>query len=233
MNIWQIQQDLLDIFDELEENGGELTEELENKLAITQEEFKNKVTNYLNVVKQLESDVNACDAEVKRLNTIKKNKQNTIDRLKSIVALAIDKFGDENKNGNRFIDLGTSKVTVRTSDKVVVNDDYVSSFIDSTFTEIRSVAYSRELRTNTIKDLITVPENKLEGITATISVDVPLKDLYNEKGDSFIKSVFEYGRNFKTKPNVSKTELKSTLVDNPEACPEVAHLEKSKTIIIK
>ena len=29
MNIWQIQQDLLSIFDELEDNDGELTEELE------------------------------------------------------------------------------------------------------------------------------------------------------------------------------------------------------------
>ena len=42
MNIWQIQQELLDIFNELEENGGELTSELEDKLNITQSEFKNK-----------------------------------------------------------------------------------------------------------------------------------------------------------------------------------------------
>ena len=43
MNIWQIQQDLLDIFNELEDNGGELTPELEEKLAVTQEDFKNKI----------------------------------------------------------------------------------------------------------------------------------------------------------------------------------------------
>ena len=40
MNIWQIQQELLSIFDELEENGGELTEELEQQLAISQEDFR-------------------------------------------------------------------------------------------------------------------------------------------------------------------------------------------------
>ena len=39
MNIWQIQQDLLDIFNELEDNGGELTPELEEKLAVTQEDL--------------------------------------------------------------------------------------------------------------------------------------------------------------------------------------------------
>ena len=51
MNIWQIQQDLLDIFNELEDNGGELTPELEEKLAVTQEDFKNKIKSYGEVIK--------------------------------------------------------------------------------------------------------------------------------------------------------------------------------------
>ena len=233
MNIWQIQQDLLDIFNELEENGGELTSELEEKLNITQSEFKNKIENYLYVIKQTESDINACDTEAKRLTALKKSKQNTVDRIKSVMAKAIEQFGDENKSGNRFIDLGTAKITVRKSDKVIVNDDFAATLVDSTFTEIRSVAFTKELQSNDLKDLLTVPENKLDGVTATISIDVPLKDLYKDNGDAFIKSIFAYREDFKVKANISKTELKANLEDNPNAYPELAHLEQNKTLTIK
>lgn len=233
MNIWQIQQELLDIFNELEENGGELTPELEDKLNITQSEFKNKIENYLYVIKQTESDINACDAEAKRLTALKKSKQNTVDRIKSVIAKAIEQFGDENKNGNRFIDLGTAKITVRTSNKVIVNDDFAENLVNSTFDEVRSMVFTKELQSNDLKDLLTVPENKLDGVTANISIDVPLKDLYKDNGDAFIKSIFAYGKYFKVKANINKTELKSNLEDNPNAYPELAHLEQNKTLIIK
>ena len=233
MNIWQIQQDLLDIFNELEENGGELTPELEDKLNITQSEFKNKIENYLYVIKKTESDINACDTEAKRLTALKKSKQNTVDRLKSIMAKAIEQFGDENKDGNRFIDLGTAKITVRTSDKVIVNDDFATNLVDNTFNEIRSMVFTKELQSNDLKDLLTVPENKLDGVTANISIDVPLIDLYKDNGDALIKSIFAYGKYFKVKANISKTELKINLEDNPNAYPELAHLEQNKTLTIK
>ena len=233
MNIWQIQQELLDIFNELEENGGDLTPELEDKLNITQSEFKNKIENYLYVIKKTESDINACDAEAKRLTALKKSKQNTVDRIKSVMAKAIEQFGDENKNGNRFIDLGTAKITVRTSDKVIVNDDFAENLVNSTFDEVRSMVFTKELQSNDLKDLLTVPENKLDGVTANISIDVPLKDLYKDNGDAFIKSIFAYGKYFKVKANISKTELKANLEDNPNAYPELAHLEQNKTLTIK
>ena len=233
MNIWQIQQDLLDIFNELEENGGELTLELEDKLNITQSEFKNKIENYLYVIKKTESDINACDAEAKRLIALKKSKQNTVDRIKSVIAKAIEQFGDKNKNGNKFIDLGTAKITVRTSDKVIVNDDFAENLVNSTFDEVRSMVFTKELQSNDLKDLLTVPENKLDGVTANISIDVPLKDLYKDNGDAFIKSIFAYGKYFKVKANINKTELKANLEDNSNAYPELAHLEQNKTLIIR
>ena len=233
MNIWQIQQELLDTFNELEENGGELTPELEDKLNITQSEFKNKIENYLYVIKKTESDINACDVEAKRLTALKKSKQNTVDRLKSVMAKAIEQFGDENKNGNRFIDLGTAKITVRTSNKVIVNDDFAENLVNSTFDEVRSMVFTKELQSNDLKDLLTIPENKLDGVTANISIDVPLKDLYKDNGDAFIKSIFAYGKYFKAKANISKTELKANLEDNPNAYPELAHLEQNKTLTIK
>ena len=45
-NIYNITTELEDIFLELEENGGELTPELEERLRITQDSLKDKLDGY-------------------------------------------------------------------------------------------------------------------------------------------------------------------------------------------
>ena len=123
MNIWQIQQDLLAIFDELEENGGELTEELEEKLAISKENFRTKVEGYVNVIKQVKSDIAAIDQESKRLAELKKSKNAVIERLTKVLVPAIQNFGDVSKFGSAFVDYGTGKVSIRNTQKLELDDD--------------------------------------------------------------------------------------------------------------
>ncbi len=233
MNIFEISKDIESVFEELEENGGELTDELEEKLSISQDEFRSKVDAYLSVIRHTESDVDCCDKEIKRLQAIKKTKQNSIERLKNILVWAIDKFGDVNKSGNKYIDLGTSKVTIKASNKVVVNEEYADDIIASTFGELREANYTNELYDNPIKDLITTPENKLNGITTTILVDVPLEDLIKDKGDSFIKSLFDYDASFKIKANISKSLLKDKLIEDYDSYKDLAHIENTKSLLIK
>ena len=233
MNIFEISKELESVFDELEENGGELTEELEEKLSISQDEFRSKVNAYLSIIKHIESDIDCCDKEIKRLQSVKKSKQNTIDRLKNILVWAIDKFGDSNKSGNKYVDLGTSKVTVKSSNKVIVNEKYADNIISSTFAELNEANYTKELYDNPIKDLITTPENKLDGITTTISVDIPLEDLYNDKGDNFIKSLFNYDADFKVKTNISKSSLKDKIIKDSESYKDLAYIENTKSLLIK
>ena len=219
MNIFEISKELESVFDELEENGGELTEELEEKLSISQDEFRSKVDAYLSVIRHTESDVDCCDKEIKRLQSVKKSKQNTIEKLKNILVWAIDNFGDVNKSGNRY--------------KIVVNEEYADDIISSTFAELREANYTKELSDNPIKDLITTPENKLDGITTTILVDIPLEDLYKDKGDNFIKSLFDYDAGFKVKTNISKSLLKDKLIEDAEAYKDLAHMENTKSLLIK
>ena len=69
MNIFEISRELDFIFDKLEENGGEFTEELEEQLSISQDEFTSKVKAYLSVIKHTESDVECCDKEIVGLAT--------------------------------------------------------------------------------------------------------------------------------------------------------------------
>ena len=233
MNIFEISKELESVFNELEDNGGELTEELEEKLSISQDEFRSKVNAYLSIIKHTESDIDCCDKEIKRLQSVKKSKQNTIDRLKNILVWAIDKFGDSNKSGNKYVDLGTSKITIKSSNKVIVNEKYADDIISNTFEELRNANQTKELYDNPIKDLITTPENKLDGITTTILVDIPLKDLYKDKGDSFIKSLFDYDAGFKVKTNISKSLLKDKLIEDAETYKDLAYIENTKSLLIK
>ena len=56
-SIFSIEADLEAIFMELEDNGGELTPELEDKLKITQENFENKVSKYVKAIRYYEDNV--------------------------------------------------------------------------------------------------------------------------------------------------------------------------------
>lgn len=57
-SIYNITAELEDIFLELEENGGELTPELEERLAITQDNLKEKLNNCRKVYTMLNLDLN-------------------------------------------------------------------------------------------------------------------------------------------------------------------------------
>ena len=119
-NIFNIKNELLAIFDELEENEGELTPELEEKLNITQEEFRDKIKSYSNVVKMLENDIANIKEEKTRLSDLQKSKEKSIERLKKIMVESIEMFGDTTKPGSKFIDFGTGKVSVRQTQAVEV-----------------------------------------------------------------------------------------------------------------
>ena len=51
-SIYNIQQELLDIFNQIEENEGEITPELEEQLRISKDEFEDKIRSYTGVIHQ-------------------------------------------------------------------------------------------------------------------------------------------------------------------------------------
>ena len=128
-NIYNIQQNLLSIFEQIEENEGELTPELELALQINQANFKNKVRDYTKVIQQFETDIKAIKEEKDRLNSLQKSKENTINSLKQILIVAIKNFGDTNKSGVKYVDWGTGKCSIRKSTSIDIDTDRVNTFI--------------------------------------------------------------------------------------------------------
>lgn len=255
MNIWEIQQDLLAIFDELEENGGELTEELEEKLAISQDNFKSKVEGYVNVIKQIKSDIAAIDQESKRLAELKKSKNAVIERLTKVLVPAIQNFGDVSKSGSAFVDYGTGKVSIRNSQKVELDDDKIDA-ISSEFNRALSFEAMMGAGSNresfTFEDIIQRCKehkslNPIDGGLEDDSQDVTAEDIQNTvvditfkshiidlmKGEGFnlMKQLIMYNQGVSMLPKIDKTQLKNEL----NSCENITigKIIDNKTLTIK
>lgn len=111
-NIYQIQQDYLSITNELIENWGELSPELETSLAINKAELQQKAVAYIYVTKSLETDVDAIDAEIERLRALKQSRVKTIEKLKETVKAAMELYEIEE------IKTATLKINFRKSESI-------------------------------------------------------------------------------------------------------------------
>ena len=211
MNIYEISQTLLDIYNELEENGGELTEELEKALTITQADFKQKVRDYANVIKQVDLDIAGIDQEVKRLKAYKESKAKTKYRLSSILVNAIDMFGEHTKSGGAYVDLGDEKISVRNTTKVEVDTDTVNAIAKDVMDAYNNISWTNSWdeanlsiqsfidrgKTHTKTDengeevpdpINIIPEN-YKDINATIKLTMPLSKLIGYEGVEFAKQL--------------------------------------------
>lgn len=151
MNLYQIEQDLLELYAQVEENGGEITPEIEERLNITQENFTNKLENYTKFVKVLEGDIALMDSEIERINKLKQTKQNLVNRLELSMLNALKLFGnkDPKKDIWRF-DLITFKLSTRQSQSIEILDETV---IDSKYKTIKTTeSISKTLIKKAIED---------------------------------------------------------------------------------
>ncbi len=116
LTIYQIEQSYNQLAEELIDNGGEITPELSEALAITEEQLQNKSVAYSFVIKQMDADVEIIDAEIKRLQSAKKQREKASEYLKERIKHAMDLFSiDEIKTP-------LVKINFRKSETVEVQD---------------------------------------------------------------------------------------------------------------
>lgn len=255
MNIYEISQALLDIYNELEENGGELTEELEKALTITQADFKQKVRDYASVIKQVDLDMAGIDQEVKRLKAYKESKAKVKERLSAILAKAIDMFGEHTKSGGAYVDLGDEKVSVRNTTKVEVDTDKVNAIAKDVMDTYNNISWTNSWdtanlsiqafidrgKTHTRTDengeevadpINIIPEN-YKDINATIKLTMPLSKLIGYEGVEFAKKLINTGYTYSVEGSINKTDMKKEFVANNTTENNIAKLVNNKTISIR
>lgn len=253
-NIFDIEQTLLDIYSELEENGGELTEELENQLEITQADFNSKVQSYTNLIKSIESDIDLIAKEEARLKDLKERKKKSIERLSKIVINAIDMFGDCTKSGTKFIDFGTSKISIRTTKKVEVDETAVNAIAHCIIRNIRYNSFTNQNSTRTgitYEELIedceklklldednvlvdrsaTVNKSDILNTNVKIEFDLNVGKLLQGEGYDFINHLVKYCPSFKSSPKVDKVSIKKQLSEENDI--SFAKIIENQTLNIK
>jgi len=124
MNIYKIQNEFQLIIAEVINNEGEITPELETALTINKEQLQSKAVDYSYVIKQLDSDCEQIDAELKRLQQLKKVRTNLAERLKDTISDAMNLYEVEK------IETPLIKLSFRNSESVEITNE---SQLDSRF----------------------------------------------------------------------------------------------------
>ena len=235
-SIFDIDRELLDIFEELEENGGELTPEIEERLKLNKEEVTSKVKNYVEYINKLKADKAAIKAEKDRLAALDKSKDNTIKSLTNLVLYAINTFGKEDKKGKKFFDWGTGKVSIRPSTSVEVDTDKIDHITETLKGVFANGIFMNTLQCNDCIDInslldsiqqTAIAENNiaageveiedLDDIVVNITIPVSAGKLLNGEGYKLMEQVGHTSPdNWDFKPTVDKKTLKTKIVE--EGC---------------
>lgn len=121
-SIYDIKADIEAIFDEIYANNGEITEEQLEELSIKQDELRDKLDSYRHVLSRYNRDVEYCKAEETRIAVIRKRNQKIVDRLKGVMLDAVLRYGNENKNGNKYVEFPDGKIATKATKVIEVND---------------------------------------------------------------------------------------------------------------
>lgn len=92
ISLYNIQNEYLQIVNTLIENGGEVTEEIENEIQISKDQLQTKGVCYGFIYKQLEAENTVIDNEIERLTKMKASRSNSMNRLKTNLATAMQVF---------------------------------------------------------------------------------------------------------------------------------------------
>ena len=130
MNIYQIQNEFQLLINQIIEAEGELTSEIETALTINKEQLQSKAVDYSYLIKSLDSDCEQIDAELKRLQQLKKVRTNLAERLKDTISNAMNLYEVEK------IETPLIKLSFRNSESVEITNE---SQLDTCFIVTKTV----------------------------------------------------------------------------------------------
>lgn len=108
-SLFAISNELRNIIEDIEVQGGEITDEQAERLEVREQEMKDKLDNYRKAILVLKYQEQMCSDEIKRLQAAKKAKTNVINKLSGSVLNAVIEFGEDSKSGNKTYSTDTYK----------------------------------------------------------------------------------------------------------------------------
>ena len=151
--LWELTQEELSFIAMMEENGGEVNDEIIEELAIRKDNFSHKAEAYAKFILKLESEADQAASEIKRIQALKKAKENTVARLRESLLAALMVFTEEDAKGIRRYETPLAKLSTRKSQAVEVLDEQL---IPADFWVIKKEV-SKSTISQAIKDGAEVP----------------------------------------------------------------------------
>jgi hypothetical protein len=112
--IFEIGNEYQNIISLIEQNNGEISDDLHEAYINSRDELNNKAKAYIYVIRNKENLISNIDAEIDRLKEMKKRTENEIHRIKNFLSMAVDTFGN--------FETGLHKISNRISKSVEVTD---------------------------------------------------------------------------------------------------------------
>jgi len=159
-SLYQINQDLLDLFQQVDDQDGELTTEQEELLIIKEGELQQKAVAYREVIGASETFITRIDDEIKRLQALKKQKQSLVSRLKDNLLNAVKLFGK--------FEVGTVTFGTRKSSSVIVED------VNALPGDYKKVKVTETADKTAIKKALKAGE-QIEGCSIQESINLKIK----------------------------------------------------------
>jgi hypothetical protein len=112
--IFEIGNEYQNIIALIEQNNGEMSDDLHEAYINSRDELNNKAKAYIYVIRNKENLISNIDAEIDRLKEMKKCTENEIDRIKNFLSMAVDTFGN--------FETGLHKISNRISKSVEITN---------------------------------------------------------------------------------------------------------------
>lgn len=119
-NLYELQGVMLQIEQTLEDNGGELTDELAELLTDTEISIKQKADGYRAVMAKFDHKIDAVDKEIKRLQDIKKVAKNSKERMKEYILGVMGAYGIKKIEGELCTMTRTTAKSLEVNEEMLV-----------------------------------------------------------------------------------------------------------------
>lgn len=130
-SLYNIEQEYLNILLEIEDNDGEITESIEEKLVINENEFELKSINYAYIIKSINDSKLIIKQEIDRLRNLLEKENKKEESLKSNLVSAMLNFNIEK------VESPTLKLSIRKSEAINIIDEEA---IESDYIDIKEVS---------------------------------------------------------------------------------------------
>lgn len=125
MNIFNLTQEYLYLMADIEEAGGEITDEIAERLQVNSEDFAEKMDAYASIIASYEGDIATIKTEQERLKGLATSKEKSIESMKKVMLIALELFGEVGKTGNKKYKTATHSYWNVYHKPLIIDDDAI------------------------------------------------------------------------------------------------------------